>query len=184
MNFRWDNIKNVLIEERKELPVGIELAAWKIPKNVVIQGVMMMRGGRGLLFICSFYMLQTGMEFRTPGCFHFRFSSDLVCLCDIALQLCLQICKFLLERTCCLCACMSTCHCTWHTRCNPVNSASTTLLLNSGWDLYLEGFWIKVSCQEVLSKSLFKTNPTETQKIRSFLAARVSLLWVLVPWSS
>lgn len=63
------NIKNVFEEERAELPVGIELAAWKVSKNVVIESVMMMRGGRGILFvfICSFYMSQTEMRVRTPG---------------------------------------------------------------------------------------------------------------------
>lgn len=86
-----------------------------------------------------------------------------MCLYNVALQLCLQISEFLLERRCCyLCAYMSTCHRTQRTRCNPVSSASTEFLLNSGWGLCLEGFWIRVSCQEVLNK-----RPVQNQSNRS-----------------
>lgn len=69
MNFGWDNIKNMLEEERAELQVGIELAVWKISNDVVIKSVMMNRGGRGILFvfICSFYMSQTEMKVRTSA---------------------------------------------------------------------------------------------------------------------
>lgn len=94
-----------------------------------------------------------------------------MCLLNVALQLCLQISKFLLERRCCcLCAYMSTCHCTWHTRCNPVSSASTQLLLNSGWGLCLEGFRIKVSCQGVLNKRHVQdqSNRNPTKDVFSF----------------
>lgn len=107
---------------------------------------------------------QAKASIQGKECSLLKFFSDLtVCLYNTALQLCLQVSKFLLESTCCcLCACMSTCHCRRRTRRNPVSSASTVFLLNSGWDLCLEGFWIKVLYQEVPNK-----RPVQNQSNRN-----------------
>lgn len=73
---------------------------------------------------------------------------------------------------------MSTCHCSWHTRHNPMSSDPPNFcwILDeicawkaSGSRFHVRKCWIK---------GFFKTNQTETQKTKSLLLAHVSLLWV------